>query len=77
MANHQPQSAGNGPPSAGIGIQHGQGGQGAAPATQNMSSQNLNQIVRSPSSHVFMFSAIIYYCSDCSSDCTCAHSRGT
>jgi hypothetical protein len=48
MANHQPQNAGNGPPSAGMGIQHGQGGQGAPAASQNMSQQNLNQIVRNP-----------------------------
>lgn len=42
MSNHQPQSAGAGPPSAGMGVQHGPG---APPPTQNMSQQNLNQIV--------------------------------
>ena len=43
MSNHQPQSAGAGPSSAGMGIP---GGQGAPPPQQgNMSQQNLNQIV--------------------------------
>lgn len=46
MSNHQPQSAGAGPPSAGMGMQHGQGGQGPPQPSQNMSQQNLNQIVR-------------------------------
>jgi hypothetical protein len=54
MSNHQPQSAGAGPPSAGMGMQHGPGGQGPPPPAQNMSQQNLNQIVRAfdPFSHV-------------------------
>jgi hypothetical protein len=47
MANHQPQSAGNGPPSAGM-MQHGPGGQVPPAPAQNMSQQNLNQIVRAP-----------------------------
>ncbi len=45
--SHPPQGPGNGPSSAGMGMQHQQGSQGqAAPAQNNMSSQNLNQIVR-------------------------------
>ena len=54
MSNHQPQSAGAGPPSAGMAMQHGQGGQGPPPPSQNMSQQNLNQIVRAldPLCHV-------------------------
>jgi len=43
MSNHPPQGPANGPPSAGIGMQ---GGQGSAPPAQNLSQQNLNQIVR-------------------------------
>jgi transcription initiation factor TFIID subunit 5 len=46
MSNHQPQSGGNGPPSAGMGMQHQQAGQGPSQPAQTMSQQNLNQIVR-------------------------------
>ena len=46
MSNHPPQGSGNGPPSAGMGMQHQQGGQGPPPQAQTMSQQNLNQIVR-------------------------------
>lgn len=42
MSNHQPQSAGAGPSSASMNVQHGQG---PPPASQSMSQQNLNQIV--------------------------------
>lgn len=42
MSNHQPQGAGNGPPSAGMNVPHGQG----QPPAANLSQQNLNQIVR-------------------------------
>jgi hypothetical protein len=46
MSNHQPPSAGAGPPSVGMGMQHGPGA--PPPPAQNMSQQNLNQIVRAP-----------------------------
>lgn len=39
------QNTANGPPSGGMGMQHGQAAQPPAPA-QSMSQQNLNQIVR-------------------------------
>jgi len=45
MSGHQPQSAGAGAPSAGMNMPPQQQGQGAPPV-QNMSQQNLNQIVR-------------------------------
>ena len=46
MSSHPPQGQSNGPPSAGMGMQHQSGGQGSSQQGQNMSSQNLNQIVR-------------------------------
>jgi transcription initiation factor TFIID subunit 5 len=46
MSNHPPPGPSNGPPSAGMSMQHQQGGQGAPPPAQNMTQQNLNQIVR-------------------------------
>jgi hypothetical protein len=46
MSSHQPQGPGNGPPSAGMSMQHQQGIQQPAPPSQSMSQQNLNQIVR-------------------------------
>lgn len=48
MSSHQPQSAGAGPPSAGIGMQHAPQSGGPPAAAQNLSQQNLNQIVRTP-----------------------------
>jgi hypothetical protein len=56
MSNQPPQGSSNGPPSAGIGMQHPQGGGGGGaggsghgqpPPSQNLSQQNLNQIVSS------------------------------
>ena len=46
MSNHQPHGPGNGPPSGAMGMQHQQAGQGPPPQSQNLSQQNLNQIVR-------------------------------
>jgi len=46
MSSHQPQGPGNGPPSAGIPMQHQQGVQQPPAPAQSMSQQNLNQIVR-------------------------------
>jgi hypothetical protein len=46
MSSHQPQGPGNGPPSAGMSIQHQQGIQPPPQPSQSMSQQNLNQIVR-------------------------------
>jgi hypothetical protein len=54
MSNHPPQASSNGPPSAGMGMQHPQGNQGPPPAGQNLSQQNLNQIVSQPFSETFM-----------------------
>ncbi|KAG9231083.1 putative transcription initiation factor TFIID subunit 5 [Amylocarpus encephaloides] len=45
MSSHLPQAQSNGPPSAGMGIQHQPSGQAPTQQGQNMSSQNLNQIV--------------------------------
>lgn len=53
MASHQ-QGPGNGPPSAGMGMPH-QSGQGPPPPGQNLSQQNLNQIV----------STIFFVCRPC------------
>jgi hypothetical protein len=47
MSSHQPQGPGNGPPSAGMSMQHQQGIQQPPAPSQSMSQQNLNQIVRS------------------------------
>jgi hypothetical protein len=46
MSSHPPQGQANGPPSAGMGMQHQSGGQSSSQQNQGMSSQNLNQIVR-------------------------------
>ena len=46
MSSHQPQGPGNGPPSAGMSMQHQQGIQPPPQPSQSMSQQNLNQIVR-------------------------------
>jgi hypothetical protein len=46
MSSHQPQGPGNGPPSAGMSMQHPQGAQQPQQPAQSMSQQNLNQIVR-------------------------------
>jgi len=54
MANHQAQGGSNGPPSAGGSGQHGGGGQGPPPPTQNLSQQNLNQIVRDILFHLYI-----------------------
>ncbi len=55
MSNQPTSGPGNGPPSAGMGMQHqgGGGSHGAPPAGQNLSQQNLNQIVRAPIDFVF------------------------
>ncbi|KUJ21364.1 WD40 repeat-like protein [Mollisia scopiformis] len=45
MSNHQSQGPGNGPPSAGMSMQHQSGGQAPSSQGQNLSQQNLNQIV--------------------------------
>jgi hypothetical protein len=61
MSSHQPQGPGNGPPSAGMSMQHPQGAQQPPPPAQSMSQQNLNQIVRLYSLELAVLSCVVIF----------------